>query len=264
MKLGFSKPAALLATMILINFAWAAEMPPTEPEEVGLSSERLERFSTEMEKGVDAGHFSGAVAAVARNTIFRLASMTKAITGVAVMILYEEGHFTLNDPVSKFIPSFKNARVQVGGVPVPGKADKSKDKKDWSQADLDRWLKENWDTLSDEEKQKWTEYYAAKGKGKGKNSSTETSEDVKTVPVDRPITIRDLLRHTAGISYAMGDIWAEGDDLGQMIDKLAAQPLKSQALNMVCRWTCWLAWLRWYQGSRLMSSSRNESSTLWR
>jgi CubicO group peptidase (beta-lactamase class C family) len=160
------------------------------------------------------------------DTIFRLASMTKAITGVAVMILYEEGHFRLNDPVSKFIPSFKNARVQVGGVPVPGKADKLKDKKDWSQADLDQWLKENWDTLTDEEKKKWTDYYAAKGKGK--DSSTESLEDVETVPVDRPITIRDLLRHTAGISYAMGDIWAEGDDLGQMIDKLAAQPLKSQ------------------------------------
>ena len=257
MKLGFSKPAALLAALLIFNFAWADDMPRADPEDVGLSSERLERFSAEMEKGVEAGHFPGAVAAVARNgeiaffesygwrdkeaglpmeddCIFRIASMTKAITGVAVMILFEEGHFSLKDPVSKYIPAFKDSRVLVGGVAVPGKSDKSKDKKDWSQADLDRWLKENWDTLSDEEKQKWTDYYAAngkgdgKGKGKGKNALTETWEDAETVPADRPITIRDLLRHTAGISYAMGDIWADGDDLGQMIDKLAAQPLKSQ------------------------------------
>jgi CubicO group peptidase (beta-lactamase class C family) len=255
MKLGFSKPTALLAALLIFNFAWADEMPRAEPEDVGLSSERLERFSAEMEKGVAAGHFPGAVAAVARNgkiaffesyglrdkgaglpmeddAIFAIASMTKAITGVAVMILYEEGHFSLNDPVSKFIPAFKNSRVLVGGVEVPGKADTSKDKKEWSQADLDRWLKENWETLTDEEKKKWTDYYAAKGKGggkgKGKDSSTESWEDAETVPADRPITIRDLLRHTSGISYAMGDIWAEGDDLEQMIDKLAAQPLRSQ------------------------------------
>jgi CubicO group peptidase (beta-lactamase class C family) len=257
MKLGISKPTLLLTALLMFNFAWAEDMPTADPEDVGLSSERLERFSAEMEKGVEAGHFPGAVAAVARNgkiaffesyglrdkeaglpmqddSIFAIASMTKAITGVAVMILYEEGHFSLNDPVSKYIPAFKDSRVLVGGVEVPGKSDTSKDKKDWSQADLDRWLKENWDTLSDEEKQKWTDYYAAngkgdgKGKGKGKTALTETWEDAETVPADRPITIRDLLRHTAGISYAMGDIWADGDDLGQMIDKLAAQPLKSQ------------------------------------
>jgi CubicO group peptidase (beta-lactamase class C family) len=232
--------------------AWAGDIPTVDPEVVGLSSERLERYSAAMEAGIEAGHFPGAVAAVARNgkiaffesyglrdkeaglpmgddAIFRIASMTKAITGVAVMMLYEEGHFSLNDPVLKYIPSFKNSRVLVGGVAVPGKSDKSKDKKDWSQADLDQWLEENWETLSDEDKKKWTDYYAAngKGKGKGKTELTETWEDAETVAANRPITIRDLLRHTAGISYAMGDIWEEGDDLGQMIDKLAAQPLKS-------------------------------------
>ena len=111
MKLGISKPTVLLTALLMFNFAWADEMPTADPEDVGLSSERLERFSAEMEKGVAAGHFPGAVAAVARNgeiaffesygfrdreaglpmtddAIFRIASMTKAITGVAVMILY--------------------------------------------------------------------------------------------------------------------------------------------------------------------------------
>jgi CubicO group peptidase (beta-lactamase class C family) len=211
-----------------------------------------------MEKGIEAGHFPGAVAAVARygkiaffesygfrdeeaglpmqdDSIFAIASMTKAITGVVVMILYEEGHFSLNDPVSKFIPAFKDCRVLVGGVAVSGISGKEQEKKgdkDWSQADLDQWLKENWVTLSDEDKKKWTDYWAANGKGDGKGkgnyTSAETWEDAETVLDDRPITIRDLLRHTSGISYDMGDIWTEGDDLEQMIDRLAAQPLKSQ------------------------------------
>jgi CubicO group peptidase (beta-lactamase class C family) len=200
-----------------------------------LSSERLARFSSLMEQRVKANHFPGAVAAVASNgkiaffesyglrdkeaglamtddAIFRIASMTKAITGVAVMMLYEEGRFSLHDPISKYIPSFKESRVLVGGVPVPDKTDK----KDWSQADLDQWLKENWESLSDEDKKKWTDYCAANGKGKskGKSELTETWEDAETVPANRPITIRDLLRHTAGITYNMGDIWTEGDDLG--------------------------------------------------
>ena len=48
------------------------------------------------------------------NTLFRIASMSKAITTVAVMILYEEGHFLLTDPISKFIPEFKQPKVIVG------------------------------------------------------------------------------------------------------------------------------------------------------
>ena len=144
--------------------------------------------------------------AMTDDTTFRIASMTKAITGVAVMMRYEEGRFSLHDPISKYIPSFKESRVLVGGVPVPDKTDKSTDKKDWSQADLDQWLKENWESLSDEDKKKWTDCYAANGKGnsKGKSEVTETWEDAETVPANRPNTIRDLLRHTAGITYNMG------------------------------------------------------------
>jgi CubicO group peptidase (beta-lactamase class C family) len=249
MKLLSRVSVAILTVCLMFTPAWAGDIPKADPEAVGLSSERLERFSAEMERGVEAGHFPGAVAAVARNgkiaffesyglrdkkaglpmgddAIFRIASMTKAITGVAVMMLYEEGHFSLNDAVGKYIPSFKKSRVLVGNDSAGGKsaAKKGKDKKDWSEEELGQWLKDNWDTLSEEEQAKWLAYYSDKEKG----SSAENPADAETVPADRPITIRDLLRHTAGITYEMGNIWEEGDDLGQMIDNLAAQPLRAQ------------------------------------
>jgi len=229
----------------MFNFAWAEDIPSADPEAVGLSSDRLERFSAAMEKGVEAGDFQGAVAAVARNgkiaffesyglrnneagepmeddTIFRIASMTKAITGVAVMILYEEGQFTLNDPVSKFIPSFKNPRVLVDGNKAGDKSAGKKDEKgekSGSKEYDEQWLKDNWDSLSEEEQAQVIASYYDKGKG---------SPDAETEPANRPITIRDLLRHTAGLSYNPGNIWEPGDDLGTMIDNLAAKPLISQ------------------------------------
>ena len=227
--------------------ATANEMAQVEPEEVGLSSERLARFSAAMNEGVEAGHFPGVVAAVARNgkvaffesygyrdreagiemtddSIFRIASMTKAITGVAVMILYEEGHFTLHAPVSNFIPSFKNARVAVAVEPAAGKGEgkKSDNKKEWPREELDKWLKENWDTLSKQEQADWIAWYSGKGKG------GSAGKDVETAEADRPITIRDLLRHTSGVAYGGKNIWEPGDDLEVLIDKLAANPLNFQ------------------------------------
>lgn len=114
----------------------AQGLPQTRPERVGLSSEKLGRIDKVIEKSIDGEKIAGAVAIVARkgkvaylksfgmmdmeakkpmhvNTIFRIASMTKPITSLAVMMLYEEGHFLLNDPVSKFIPEFKGAHVLV-------------------------------------------------------------------------------------------------------------------------------------------------------
>ena len=268
MKIQSRMSAVILTGCLMFAPAWAGDIPRADPEAVGLSSERLDRFSAAIEEGIDAGDLPGAVAAVARNgkiaffesyglrdkeaglpmtddAIFRIASMTKAITGVAVMMLYEEGYFSLNDPVAKFIPAFKSSRVLANTDSGGGKSADKKDKKgksdkkgkpdvndtsDWSRDDIDKWLKDNWDILSEAEQNKWLAWYAdkSKAKGKGKGSSGESQVAVETVPLDRPITIRDLLRHTAGISYDMGEIWEPGDDLGQMIDKLAAQPLLSQ------------------------------------
>ncbi len=104
------------------------------PESAGFSSERLARLDSTMNDWVSKRWINGAVALVIRHgkiayykakgyndletktpldkeAIFRIASQTKAITSVAVMMLYEEGKFLLEDPVSKFIPSFANANV---------------------------------------------------------------------------------------------------------------------------------------------------------
>lgn len=108
------------------------------PEDVGLSSERLARVSTWMRFQVDAKRAAGIVTLVARrgktaffdvagsadvnrdkpmaaDTIFRIYSMTKPLTSVAIMMLYEEGRFQLDDPISRFIPAFAGQRVLTGG-----------------------------------------------------------------------------------------------------------------------------------------------------
>ena len=109
-------------------------LPVVEPEAVGLSTDRLSRIDKVMETHVAQQKIAGGVTLLARHgkiahlgvygmmdveagkpmkpdTIFRIASMTKPITSVAVMMLYEEGHFRLNEPVSKFIPAFKEMLV---------------------------------------------------------------------------------------------------------------------------------------------------------
>ncbi|MDM8542972.1 serine hydrolase domain-containing protein [Desulfococcaceae bacterium HSG9] len=110
----------------------------TSPESAGLCSKRLARIQPWMQRYMDAGKLPGATALVARHgqvafceslgfqdieeqkpltadTILRFYSMTKPITSVAVMMLYEEGCFQLDAPVSEFIPGFKNMRVYVNG-----------------------------------------------------------------------------------------------------------------------------------------------------
>lgn len=190
--------------------ALAADLPKARPEIVGLSTERLGRIGVVMQKYVDEGRLGGAVTLVARggkvaylqafgkldattgapmpvDGIFRIASQTKAVTSVAVMILFEEGKLLLGDPVSKYIPEFKTTTVAV--------PDASK-------------------------------------KGPG----------YKIVPAKRQITIRDLLTHTAGISYGNGPAkdlykaaglqgWFLADrpePVGSYMKKLAALPFDAQ------------------------------------
>jgi CubicO group peptidase (beta-lactamase class C family) len=189
---------------------FAADLPRVRPEVVGLSTERLGRIGEVMQRYVDDGRLGGAVTLVARNgkvahlqsygridpatgaamppdAIFRIASQTKAVTSVAVMILFEEGKLLLGDPVSKYIPEFKTTTVAV--------PDGSK-------------------------------------KGPG----------YKIVPAKRPITVRDLLTHTAGISYGDGPAkdlykaaglqgWFLADrpePIGAYMKKLAGLPFDAQ------------------------------------
>lgn len=114
----------------------AQDLTPAKPESVGLSSERLERIATAVQRGIDDKRIAGAVTLVARrghiawfkaqgmqdreaakpmpkDAIFRICSMSKPITSLAVMMLYEEGNFLLDDPVSKYIPEFRNPKVLV-------------------------------------------------------------------------------------------------------------------------------------------------------
>ena len=118
----------------ITTFTFGKGLPMVAPEEVGVSAEHLERIRPVMQSYVDDGNLPGFLTVVARrgkivhfetigmrdiennkpiaaDTIFRIHSMSKPITSVAVMMLYEEGHFQLNTPVSKFIPEFKNMKV---------------------------------------------------------------------------------------------------------------------------------------------------------
>ena len=121
----------------------SADLPLIEPEEVGMSSSRLERINAVMSAYVENEQIAGAVTLVARHgrivhlekfgmrdieskaqmsedTIFFIASMTKPIVSVALMMLYEEGHFRLGDPISEFLPEFKDMRVkQENGTVAP-------------------------------------------------------------------------------------------------------------------------------------------------
>jgi CubicO group peptidase (beta-lactamase class C family) len=133
------KPTSLISLLLIPVLAaplTAGDVPPGKPEDVGMSSERLRRVHEAIERHIDAGEISGAVTLVARrgrlvhfeahglmdieskrpmekDAIFRIASMSKPITGAAVMMMLEEGKLRLNDPVSKFLPEFKNAKVAV-------------------------------------------------------------------------------------------------------------------------------------------------------
>jgi CubicO group peptidase (beta-lactamase class C family) len=141
----------------------------TSPEAAGFSSQRLRHLDRVLEEYVNKNYTPGAIALIARHgkivyqqafgfndnqahsplkadAIMRIASQTKAITSVGVMMLFEEGRFLLDDPISKYLPAFKNPQVL--------------------------------------------------------NQFNARDSTYTTVPAKREITIRQLLTHTSGISYA--------------------------------------------------------------
>src|SRR3984957_16661504 len=127
----------LILTSAVLPPAGAAGQPTittAKPESVGMSGERLTRLNEGMKSLVDQGRLAGVVTMVARHgkviefdaigkrdiaanapmqkdSIFRIYSMTKPITGVAMMMLFEEGKWQLNDPVAKYIPEFAKLKV---------------------------------------------------------------------------------------------------------------------------------------------------------
>jgi|HubBroStandDraft_5_1064220.scaffolds.fasta_scaffold82935_2 CubicO group peptidase (beta-lactamase class C family) len=133
-RLAFSQTSASSGDAKSLQFALS------KPEDVGLSSERLKRIRALIQSHIDAKDFSGAVTLVSRkgkiaqfeafgiadieaakpmktDTLFSLLAMTKPFTAVAILMLLEEGKLILSDPVSKFIPEFKNPQVAVWNMP---------------------------------------------------------------------------------------------------------------------------------------------------
>ncbi len=124
--------AVLLVGPTLATTGWAQGLPTVAPSDVGLSAKRLERLEEVVQGYVDADAVAGVVTLVARkggqahlqtygmrgagtpmtaDSVFRIASMTKPLTSVAVMMLYEEGRFKLNDPVGLYLPELASLDV---------------------------------------------------------------------------------------------------------------------------------------------------------
>jgi CubicO group peptidase (beta-lactamase class C family) len=130
----------ICAVLLFAVTAFAGSpLPTASPARMGFSPERLERMHKAIQTYIDQGKHSGAIAVVARNgklvdfttygyrdleaktpmtgdTIVRIYSMSKVVTSVAVLQLFEEGHFNLTDPVDRFIPEFKRLKVCTGGT----------------------------------------------------------------------------------------------------------------------------------------------------
>ncbi len=124
--------AVMAATLVLFT----AVLRAADPAALGFDPQRLQRLDAMIQREIDAGKLAGAVAIVKRDgqdavlkaygqldienripmrtdAIFRIASMSKAVTTVAALMLYEEGHFLLSDPISKWIPEFSRSVVAV-------------------------------------------------------------------------------------------------------------------------------------------------------
>jgi CubicO group peptidase (beta-lactamase class C family) len=143
-----ARTATATAVASRARTGYAAVPTASRPEEVGFSGDRLTRITQTMQRYVDEKQLTGAVGLVARkgriayfegvglmdretatpmrkDAIFRIASMSKPVTGVAIMMLMEEGKLRLNDPVSRFIPGFKDMKVAVlknPSAPLPAAA----------------------------------------------------------------------------------------------------------------------------------------------
>jgi len=186
---------------------FAEPLPRAVPEEVGMSSARLERMREVLGQYVDEGRLVGSVALVARHgrvvyleafgqrdreadaamrpdDIFRIASQTKALISTAAMILQEEGRLLISDPVGRYIPAFAKTTVAV--------------------------------------------------------PKEEGGYDV--VPAERPVTIRDLLTHTSGVGYGGGaaeELWKEAgiqgwyfadrdEPIAKTVERIASLPFEAQ------------------------------------
>ena len=131
------RPLALAVALAATPFTFAQPLPTATPESVGMSAERLQKLTNVFKQEIDDKKLPGAVVMVARkgklvysqsfgglnnaagspmqvDSMFRIYSMTKPLVSTALMMLVEDGKVQLTDPVSKYLPSFKNPMVSVG------------------------------------------------------------------------------------------------------------------------------------------------------
>jgi CubicO group peptidase (beta-lactamase class C family) len=203
--------ASLFCWLIFVNISVAGDIPRAKPEEVGLSSERLAKITANIKDRIAQSEFPGAVLLIARHgkigyfesfglldpelkspmskeAIYRIYSMSKPITTVAAMALFEDGKIGLDEPVSNYLPQFKDLKVVA-------------DSKNFSDTDSDK---------------------------------------QEVVPLNRPITVQDLMRHTAGFSYgypfntginrlyAHENTWDDNLTNAEFVERLAKLPLSHQ------------------------------------
>lgn len=187
MKMHVQKCLGLLVALTLTMSVAAREIGTSKPERQGFSSERLEKITAFMDAKVADGTMVGGMGVVARNgkiiyqqtygmadreagramaddAIYRIYSMTKPITGVALMMLYEDGKFRLNDPIAMYMPEFANLQVatSTAGTNIVSDGTTSRTVGSGDDSLVGKWRK----------------------------------------PTRQP-TIRDLLRHTAGMTYGI-------------------------------------------------------------
>ncbi len=222
-----SQARRLLALLALLALPLVATAQNTvRPDHVGLSAERLARIGEFADRAVATGEFAGAVTLVARDgqiahlqahgyrdlesrtpmrtdTLFRIASMSKPVGTVALMILVEEGRVRLNDPASRFLPEYESMQVA-----VRREGDAS-------------------DTRANPG--------ADGGAGFGAGGPPSGPPPFDSVPANRPVTVFDLLTHTSGvmsgqISNAEGTVHSarRHEDGLRWIHGLAEAPLEFQ------------------------------------
>lgn len=215
----------LIVSLCAVHPAWADDLGAAKPARNGLSPERLERLTDHMKQAVADGVMIGGVGLIARHgrvvyretygladreanepmtddALFRIYSMSKPVTGVALMILYEEGRFFLNDPVARYLPELANLKVAASTADAAGAS-----------------------ITSD-----------------GTTTRVEGEGDAamagRTRPPTRQPTIRDLLTHTAGFTYGVfgntevdqlyrkAGLLTEDMPLAQFVERLGEIPLQ--------------------------------------
>jgi CubicO group peptidase (beta-lactamase class C family) len=216
--------ALILASAVFLARPLTAAAPTAKPEEVGLSTDRLKRVSALVQRHVAAGSFTGAVTLVARHGriahheayglmdleakkpmvkdgIFRIMSMTKPVVGVATLMMMEEGKVRLQDPVSKFIPEWRNMTVAVSLPAAPGGRGGA----------------------------------AAAPAAPGGRGGGAPEPRFYTVPVEREVQVRDLLTHTSGVVSGTNSNFANRavaagpkETLADYIPRLGKVPLEFQ------------------------------------